>query len=203
MQAAFLVPVKAFHLAKQRLRGHVLDTDRNRLARWMADAVLAAIGERPTFVACDDDQVAEWATSRGAHVLWGPGLGLNGAVDVGVAQIADAGFDHVTICHGDLPLPESLPDVARSDTIVLVPDRRGEGTNVVSRPVDVELPASYGYGSFGVHLRLALSNRSNCAVSIRHDLGLSLDFDTVEDLEHPRIAPLARALLGHTGKGDQ
>ena len=43
---------------------------------------LAAAAPLPAFVACDDERVAEWAEAHGAHVSWGPGLGLNGAIDV-------------------------------------------------------------------------------------------------------------------------
>ena len=32
-------------------------------------------------VACDDDEVAAWAGTCGAEVLWTPGLGLNGAIE--------------------------------------------------------------------------------------------------------------------------
>ena len=73
-----------------------------------------AVRPLPTFVACDDDAVAQWAESLGATVLWGPGLGLNGAVDAGVETIAGKGFDDVIISHGDLPIPRSLPALARA-----------------------------------------------------------------------------------------
>ena len=56
------------------------------------------------FVACDDERVAEWAEAHGAQVSWGPGLGLNGAIDHGVDTIAGKGIDHVVVAHGDLPL---------------------------------------------------------------------------------------------------
>lgn len=201
MEAAFLVPVKAFHLAKRRLRGHLPDTDRIRLARWLAERVLGALDGRAVFVACDDDAVAQWARQHGAEVLWGPGLGLNGAVDAGVAEIAECGFDHVTICHGDLPFPASLPTVAIANTIVLVPDRRGEGTNVISRPVAVDFPAQYGPDSFPAHL--AAANATGLTVRVRRDAELSLDFDTIDDAHDPMVQPLVRELLGHTGMGER
>ena len=69
---------------------------------------MAAAGELPTFVACDDDEVAAWADEHGAEVLWSPGLGLNGAVDAGRATIAGKGFDHVVVAHSDLPLAHDL-----------------------------------------------------------------------------------------------
>jgi 2-phospho-L-lactate guanylyltransferase len=183
VDAALLVPVKAFSLAKARLIGVLADDDRARLARTMAERVVRSMS--PAFVACDDPEVAEWAERLGATVVWGPGLGLNGAVDLGVATVAAAGFDHVVVSHGDLPMPAALASVARTGTIVLVPDRRRDGTNVLARPVDVALPASYGGGSFQRHLEAALA--SGRRVSVRCDAELSIDLDTAVDLRHPWV----------------
>lgn len=189
-----LIPVKAFGAAKARLAGWLSDTDRRRLARWMAGRVVEAVRPLPTFVACDDDEVAAWAEALGAEVLWGPGLGLNGAIDHGIATISDKSAEYVLISHGDLPLPESLPTVVRPGEIVLVPDRRRDGTNVVGRPCSVALPACYGAGSFRQHLDHALA--TGTPVSVRLDARLSIDIDTVDDCRHPLVAPVLRPILG-------
>jgi hypothetical protein len=55
VRLAVLVPVKRFSAAKGRLTGVLGDTDRARLAEWMASGVLDVVAEIPTFVACDDD----------------------------------------------------------------------------------------------------------------------------------------------------
>jgi 2-phospho-L-lactate guanylyltransferase len=48
-------------------------------------------------------------------VIWGAGLGLNGAVDDGVERITDAGFDHVVVSHADLARPDgSSTSLARA-----------------------------------------------------------------------------------------
>ena len=96
---AVLVPVKRFTAAKGRLTGVLEADDRARLAQWMASGVLEAVADFPTFVACDDDHVADWATRMGAQVIWGAGLGLNGAVDDGVGHITSNGYDHVLVSH--------------------------------------------------------------------------------------------------------
>src|SRR5688500_18194163 len=105
VDVAVLIPVKAFAQAKARLARVLTAEQRIDLARWTADRVLAAAGERAVFVACDDGAVAEWAQRRGATVLWGAGLGLNAAVDSGIRSIADAGIGHVIVAHGDLARP--------------------------------------------------------------------------------------------------
>lgn len=185
---AVLVPVKAFPEAKGRLRHHLTAAERERLARWTAGRVVAAAAPHPVFVACDDTTVAEWATARGATVAWGPGLGLNGAIDAAVAEIHAAGFTRVTVVHADLPDPRGLANVGRGDGIVIVPDRHGDGTNVLSRPTDVALAAQYGPGSFSRHLAAALATPT--AVTVRRDPHLSIDIDTAADLHHPAVARL-------------
>lgn len=193
---AVLVPVKSFRRAKVRLGG-ALDPDaRRELAMWMAGRVLHAARPLPVFVACDDDDVADWAAASGSEVLWSPGMGLNGAVDAGVATIAGKGFEHVVISHGDLPLARSLSSVVglvRRGRVVLVPDRRNDGTNVLGRPCSARIPASYGAGSFRRHLAHALG--TGCAVTVRPDAELSIDLDTVADLRHPAVWPVVAPLI--------
>jgi 2-phospho-L-lactate/phosphoenolpyruvate guanylyltransferase len=186
VRLAVLVPVKRFTAAKGRLTGVLDDRDRARLAEWMATRVLDVVAEIPTFVACDDEQVATWATRTGAQVIWGAGLGLNGAVDDGVDHIVANGFDHVLVSHADLALPGALLDVARADCITLVPDRRHDGTNVMSFPAAHRLRAAYGGGSFTRHLEQAMAEGA-VPVEVRSDHHLSLDLDTPRDLAHPLI----------------
>lgn len=192
-----LIPVKRFTAAKGRLTGVLTGDQRADLARWMASRVIDVVAETPTFVACDDDDVAEWAGSRGAEVIWGADLGLNGAVDDGVAQITAAGFDHVLVSHADLARPGGLLDVVRAGSITLVPDRRHDGTNVMSFPTATPIAASYGGGSFDRHLEQALHHR-DVPVEVRTDLNLSLDLDTARDLAHPLIREVLPAWLPTT-----
>lgn len=185
MHVAVLVPVKRFRAAKGRLVGTLTSEDRARFARWMATGVIAAARELPTFVACDDDEVADWAEHLGAQVIWGEGLGLNGAVDDGIEQIAKHDIDHIVVTHADLPRPANIAVVARAGCVTLVPDRRRDGTNVMAFPANAPLRASYGGGSFSRHLAQALTG--TVGVEVRSDPDLSLDLDTSSDLNHPLI----------------
>lgn len=194
MEVAALVPIKGFHVAKARLAPTLAAPDRKRLAEWLATGVIDALRPLPTFVACDDEHVAEWADSLGVAVLWGPGLGLNGAIDVGVETLAGKGAEHVLIAHGDLPRPASLPTVPAPGAIVVVPDRRRDGTNVLSRPTDVDLAAAYGPGSFDRHVAAALGTGRR--VTVRIDSALSIDIDTIDDCRHPLVARRLRQVLG-------
>lgn len=180
-----LIPVKRFDAAKGRLADVVAEPNRARLAQWMATGVVRSCHSLDVFVACDSGDVADWAAEHGAAVIWGPGLGLNGAIDDGVAAIADAGYDQVIIAHADLPHPTMLPTVARAQAVTLVPDRRRDGTNVLSFPLRHAIAASYGPGSFSRHLTAAQA--LGITIEVRPDCDLSLDVDTPNDLAHPRI----------------
>lgn len=180
-----LVPVKAFADAKARLTPVLSPAQRESLARWTAERVLAAAGERAVYVACDDEGVAEWATAHGALVLWHPGVGLNAAVSNSVADLRERGVGHAIVAHGDLPRPGALATVAMADTITLVPDTAGDGTNVIALPTDAPFEFAYGAGSFRRHLAHAL--QSGLAVAVRRDPLLALDIDVPSDLSHPRV----------------
>lgn len=187
VDAAVLVPIKSFRVAKHRLAGAFTPAERAELARRMAATVLHAAAPLPTFVACDDGEVADWVTARGAEVLWTPGLGLNGAIEHGVEMIAGKGHDHVVITHGDLPLATTFTHLCAPGAITLVPDHRLDGTNVQTRPAR-PFTARYGPGSFRRHLDDALADGARVRVVV--DAGLALDVDTVDELRDPRTGRL-------------
>ena len=144
--AAVLVPVKAFGQAKQRL-AEVLDASARRsLAIAMAETVVAAAGDLRVAVVCDDDEVRTWAEALGAEAVWTPDLGLNGAVEAGIAHLARRGTARVVVVHADLPLATDLGWLADTDGATLVPDRHHDGTNVLSVPTGIGFVPAYGAG---------------------------------------------------------
>lgn len=179
------MPVKAFGDAKARLSSVLAPERRQALARWTADRVLAAAGELPVHVACDDEEVAEWARGHGATVLWYPGVGLNAAVTRSVAQLAALGIDHVVVAHADLPRAHALSALITPHAITLVPDAHGDGTNALAVPTRVQFRFSYGARSFDRHLTLAIS--TGCRVIVHRDPLLARDIDTPDDLHHPLV----------------
>ena len=72
--------------------------------------------------------------TRGALVVWEPGRGLNGAVEAGVDHLLAHGVTQVTVAHADLPRATDLALVGEAPGITLVPDRYGNGTNVIALP---------------------------------------------------------------------
>lgn len=180
-----LVPIKGFSAAKQRLEPALSADQRERLARWTAERVLAAGGEHPVYVVCDDEKVAAWAREHGATVLWEIDQGLNAAVDHAVRCVAAAGHDHVVVVHGDLPRPTRLDAFVSARTITLVPDRHADGTNLMSFPTANPVRSAYGPGSFRRHLATAMS--IGTAVRVISDPLIALDIDQPGDLDHPLV----------------
>jgi len=180
-----LVPVKSFADAKARLAGVLSPANRAALARFTAERVLAAAAPAAVFVACDSDEVAQWATDLGAGVLWHPGVGLNNAITRSIADLTRDGAEHVVVAHGDLPCATGLASVASADCITLVPDHAVQGTNVLALPLPSTFEFSYGQGSFHRHLATALALGGRVRV-VRHP-ALALDIDTPSDLTHPLV----------------
>jgi 2-phospho-L-lactate guanylyltransferase len=176
-----LVPVKAFGQAKLRLGGALSDDDRKRLVRTMAEQVLRAAEPLPVAVVCDDAEVAQWARGLGALVIWEPGRGLNGAVQEGVERLGAMGALQVTVAHGDLPLAAGLSAIGDFEGITLVPDRVGDGTNVIVVPVGCGFRFFYGPGSFERHR--AACARLGLPTRIVPEPGLAFDVDAPADLD--------------------
>jgi len=184
-----VIPVKGFHAAKLRLAPALTPEARAVLARQMATLVVQAAGDLPVFVVCDDVVVREWATEARATVEWTPGLGLDGAVTAGVAAAAAAGAERVVVAHADLPLATGLDHVVGRSGVVLVPDRRNDGTNVCAVPSSSGFRFGYGPGSFARHR--AEARRLGLPVEVRADVELGWDVDIPDDLRLPGGADLA------------
>ncbi len=182
------MPVKAFADAKGRLTSALDGEARAELARSMADRVLDASLPLPVAVVCDDTEVASWARGRGALVVWEPGRGLNGAVEAGVEHLTAAGVNQVTVAHADLPRAADLALVGLAPGITLVPDRYGNGTNVVALPTGLGFRFSYGPGSFARHR--AEAERIGIGVRVLDRPDLAWDVDEPGDVV-PVLAPLA------------
>lgn len=177
---AVLIPMKSFDLAKGRLAAVLDESQRARLARRMAHGVIHAAAGLSTWVICDSHEVAALAVGHGANVIWRPARGLNAAVHDGLDALAAEGFDRVIISHADLPLARDLRWVGDGDGVTIVPDRRGDGTNVMSLPTNTGFQFSYGPGSAAAHT--AEAHRIGIPVRLSPDPELGWDVDIPEDL---------------------
>ena len=181
--AAVVVPLKAFSGAKGRLAAALTPDQRVALVRSMAERVVLAARPLPVAVACEDDEVAAWARSRGASVVLTPGRGLDGAVEDGVRFFAAQGFSEVVVAHADLPLAEGLGRLAGFAGVSLVPDRRGDGTNVACVPATAGFRFAYGPGSCARHAGEA--ERLGLPLRMLHEPQLAWDVDVPADLDFP------------------
>ncbi len=191
-----LVPVKSFAEAKLRLAGVLDHATRRALARRLATVVVGAAREFPCYVACDDEEVANWAIEQGAQVLWTPGLGLSGAVNAASAQLAQLGISLVIVAHGDLPLVQSFVGFAKEGEITLAPDRHGDGTNVAAVPTTAGFRFAYGPGSFRRHRLEAV--RLGLRLRTVHDWQLACDVDVPADLAF--VDPILQDLAQSTAE---
>jgi 2-phospho-L-lactate guanylyltransferase len=201
IDAVVLIPVKDFELAKGRLAPQLPAGERAELARSMAARVVRAAGRMPALVVCDDDEVADWARSVGAHPLRIEVRGLNGALTAAVERLSALGPgespicldpsgsgaepngrspQHVVIAHGDLPRAETLEGLAEAGTVTIVPDRHLDGTNVMALPLGAGFEFHYGPGSFRAHCDEAL--RCGLDLRVRRVAALEFDIDTPDDL---------------------
>lgn len=178
-----VIPVKDFTRAKLRLAPELEPDEREELARRMATTVVEAAAPLPVVVVCDSEPVRSWAESVGARVIWTPGLGLNGAVQAGVGQLATEGVATAIVAHSDLPLARDLAWVAATPGVTLVPDRAHDGTNVLAVPTDIDFRFAYGAGSFRSHR--AEAARLHQQIRIVNDARLSWDVDLPADLALP------------------
>lgn len=195
MSIAVVVPVRAFDLGKSRLSASFTSTEREILARAMAEIVVAP---RPQvdrssvdwLIVCDDDRIESWATSRGARPLRVSAVGLNPSLDAARHDILrSTTAEWIVVAHADLPLADRLVDtitaetaVARADTVLIAPDRRHDGSNVVVIPRRLFPRWTFRYGpdSFSAHCSVAAE--LGAPIVVIDDDRLATDVDTIDDV---------------------
>jgi 2-phospho-L-lactate guanylyltransferase len=201
--AGVVIPVRSFTFGKSRLAGAFgtgssATTNHEAFVRGLADRAVDAAGLRRTAIVTSAPEVRDWATGRDLFVIPDPGS-LDGAAAAGRAWAADQGLARVVVVHADLPDIVSLDSVAgdgATPVAVIVPCHRGDGSPVVSVPVD-RLPGrppfefSYGPGSFARHCSAA--QRAGLEVRVVVDDAMGFDIDGPDDLaivlSRGRVAP--------------
>ena len=199
-----VLPVKRFGAAKQRLDNDLSEGTRRALAEAMVTDVLIALRrakevDEVLVVSGETTAVALAAGYDAAAVIDDPeDAGHSAAALRGVDAAIDRGATRVVLVPGDCPaldpaeLDRLLADTRRLDadparpSVIVVPDRHGDGTNaLVLMPPDAIEPA-FGPGSRERHERLAADAGATCAAVDVPTLGL--DVDTVDDLAALRAA---------------
>jgi 2-phospho-L-lactate guanylyltransferase len=202
------VPFKGPVGSKRRL-ATLLDADeRARLSLAMLDGVLEALLgvagiERVLLLTPGPGSAAILAASTGAARMAAlPGRltlvdeqvdsdgtmgrdNLNHALRQAQALATDGGADALLIVPADLPLVsvsdlQVLLDAAETASVVIAPDRAGDGTNALLLAPPDALTPSFGEASFGRHR--ALATAADLAQAVVERPGLGLDLDTPADV---------------------
>jgi 2-phospho-L-lactate guanylyltransferase len=174
----FVVPLKDFDLAKERLRAGGA-TDVTDLARSLAVNVLAHCAPRHVIVLSESTVITRFALEQGVEVRESGAASLNEAVQEAYGALG-ARYERLLIVHGDLRTPDGLGSFAPPPGVTIVTDHHGRGTNLLVVPTGLDYRFAYGPDSAERH-RLE-AERLGVATSVITDSPWRFDVDEPEDL---------------------
>jgi len=186
-----ILPVKSLRQAKSRLARALKAPTRAALVRAIFSRTLDVITQveriTHTVVVSRDPTILELARQRpNVTALAEAEAGLNPAITQGAIWARDHGAGSIVIVPVDLPLLsvadlDAMLDLALEERcVVIAPDRRDDGTNVMLvRPPDA-LRFSYGSASFNTHRAQAAANA--LCVHVYRSPSSGLDLDVPDDL---------------------
>ena len=188
-----VVPIRSLRHGKSRLSPVLGNEARQTLLRRVADRVVTAAVDsgriETVLVVSPDAGTLAWAADLGPSVVAASQPedrpGLNGAIDAGRAWAVDHGASAVVSLFADLPLivaDDIRGLVARTEPVVLGPDRRGEGTNALLLRLagrGSEFAFAFGDGSLAKHLDEA--HRLGLDTALHDATGIGFDLDTRDD----------------------
>lgn len=190
MTTIAILPLKTLDRAKQRLASELDASPRRSFVEAMFSDALIALRRAKTIgaviVVTPDHVVQRIGAGYGAEVIEDTGAGHNDAAQRGIEHALKLGADRVLLVPGDCPLldPDELDELAgrrlRPQSVLIVPDRHGTGTNALLITPPDALSPSFGEGSHDRHLE-----RARAAGLMAESISvpsLALDVDTPEDL---------------------
>lgn len=199
MTIVALVPLRSLHDGKQRLRGVLSVAERTALVQQLfrrtqhalvASGQIARIG-----IVSPDPALLDWTTTLHSVTpllpILQPGQGLNAGLEHGRHVLLMPGLDQpqpegLLVVLPDLPSitaadVQALVGLSTAGTLVVAPDRHGQGTNALLVRPPGALPFHFGGTSLAQHAAAAQANRLDVR---RYDApGMALDIDTADDLQ--------------------
>lgn len=175
------IPVSSLEDSKTRLAGALSPLERGALTLAMLEDVIDATTGVPgwhTWVISPDESVLEIAATRGVVRLLEEKPPLGNAVRQVEAEAADGGVEHLAILLGDTPMvtSEALTTALHTlGSVILAPDARELGTNLLVRRPPRAIRARFGTDSFRKHLEAAALAGIPASVVQHPDLGFDLD----------------------------
>ena len=190
MRYRALIPVKALSEVKSRLASHLTLRERENLVLDMLQHVLRTLHDSAVMdyisVVSPDERVLANAQEWGAHALREELPGHNAALHAAALQEQEAGTQALLTIAADLPMLHvedihTLVELSHQYATVLAASREGTGTNAILVRPPLALPYLFGPNSLQ---RYTLAARQlHLSSTIHHSIGLSLDIDTIDDLD--------------------
>ena len=189
-----VIPARALEGSKSRLGGQLDAEEREALVTALLARTIRAARQASSLagvlVVSPDAKVLRAAVAEGADALEQSGVGLNGALQDGRAWAAGRGATALLVLPADLPLvsaeeletvlgrfaAEAHPGVP---LVGIVPDRHGDGTNVLLLAPPAAIPFTFGHASRRAH-EAAAHLAGARFVEVRGPL--TMDLDTADDL---------------------
>jgi 2-phospho-L-lactate guanylyltransferase len=145
----FVVPLKRFDVAKERLRRGGVENVTG-LASDLATAVIENCAPRQVMVLSESSDVTRFALNLGVDVLESDATTLNEAVQSAYERLRER-FDRIIVVHGDLRDPRGLGEFAPDGGVTIVTDYLARGTNVLVVPTGLDFRFRYGDDSARQH----------------------------------------------------
>lgn len=185
-----IVPVKPLNLGKSRLCQVLTDLQRTELNQQLFQNTISVLKQVPKIseilVVSRDSNVLTIARASGLRTVQ-----ENGNPELNQALLRASVFAQVYSPEGVIIVPADLPLLQPADVemvieknhvppvVVIAPDRRKEGTNMLLVSPAQLITYSFGKESFKTHL--ALAKASGARVEIVENERIALDLDLPED----------------------
>ncbi len=185
-----LIPVKALSQVKSRLASHLTLHQRENLVLDMLQHVLRTLHDSNVMehisVVSPDERVLANAQDWGAHALHEELPGHNAALHIAALQEQATGTEALLTIAADLPMLHvedihTLVELSHQYAAVLAASREGTGTNAILVHPPLALPYLFGPNSLQRYTLAA--RQQHLSSTIHHSIGLSLDIDTIDDLD--------------------
>ena len=185
-----LIPVKALGEVKSRLAPYLTLYQREELVLTMLRHVVQTLLDCQTIervsVVSPDPRVLEYAHLWGAYAFLEEQQGHNPALRAAAKREIAQGTTALLTISADLPLLqradiERMLAMSQHYEVVLAPSQEGTGTNAVLMRPPLALPYVFGLNSLQRYQEEA-ERRELLTTQVKRP-GLSLDVDTIKDLE--------------------
>lgn len=185
-----LIPVKALSAVKSRLAPYLTLYQREELVLTMLHHVIQTLLDchelERVSVVSPDQRVLGYVRMWGAYALIEEKQGHNPALRVAAQKEKAIGTTALLTISADLPLLqrediERMLVASQYYDVVLAPSQEGTGTNAVLMRPPLALPYVFGPNSLQ-HYQQEAERRELLTTQIKRP-GLSLDVDTIKDLE--------------------